>query len=323
VITRQVKLPGTPAREVFCDALSVTSPLDNQAELLRHFQPYMDGMGATLEVQADNFTLWRGGPLESSAVLRVQLRHQVVVVTISGMMCEAMRQRDWWAPLLAGFAGVPHRVTSLHATLERDIEAAPVIAHALEVGYLGQLQITRKRVRRDQVQQLLGYYELDDALTGTVYLGTPDADARLVIYDKRKEQFDKHDVDVGPRVRWELRFKSGIGVTLHDAHAPTRVFWHHMPSQLLARPDGVHSWSPSAEGFTLASRPELTPAELMARKLEYSPDVARLLELAAEAGPLGLDLLVSRLRRLYAQREAAQGPPQAVEGRSPVHPGVH
>jgi len=69
---------------------------------------------------------------------------------------------------------------------------------------------------------------------------------------------------------------------------------------------------------------EFTPAELMARKLETSPDVRRLLELAAECGPGGVELLVRRIRGL-AERQGAGAPgrPLAAEGRSPVASGVH
>jgi hypothetical protein len=109
------------------------------------------------------------------------------------------------------------------------------------------------------------------------------------------------------------------------------LFWHYAGRSLLPRPDGVQAWAPHAEGFALPDRPEFTPAQLLDRKLDNSPDVDRLLDLAAACGPYGFDLLAKRLRRRFeaklygdgtdADSEAPQGP-RPLGGR-PSPSGIH
>jgi hypothetical protein len=70
---------------------------------------------------------------------------------------------------------------------------------------------------------------------------------------------------------------------------------------------------------------------LLDRKLDNSPDVDRLLDLAAACGPYGFDLLAKRLRRRFeaklygdgadADSEAPQGP-RPLGGR-PSPSGIH
>jgi len=144
-------------------------------------------------------------------------------------------------------------------------------------------------------------------LTGTVYLAKPTAEVRPKVYDKRQQMLAQHDVDIGPCVRYELRTRSRVGMTLRDAHSPTSLFYHYMAPALLTAPSYVQPWAPQSEGFTLPPKTDFTAFELMVRKLDSSPDVQRLLALALECGPHGIELLCQRLHRMAADASESSG----------------
>jgi hypothetical protein len=259
---------------------------------------------------------------ETLGTVRFFPRHQVLVLSASGQACAQLRSCGLWGEYLASISAVCHRVTTLHATLEIDADAPPVLAEVLSRAHQGAISISRKAVPPSHVQQIFSP-GLDGRVTGTVYLGGPNADVRAVVYDKREERWRKTERDVGPLLRYEMRLKSGCRVTLRDAFAPVEVFYHYASPALVARPEGVPDWSPKAEGYMLPKRQEFTPWQLIDRKLEFSPDVRRLVELARECGPHGVDLLCSRIKRMVESRDGALGSRSDREAVPAETPGVH
>jgi hypothetical protein len=166
------------------------------------------------------------------------------------------------------------------------------------------------------------HLSLDDrgVETGSVYFGRHTAEVRAVVYDKRWQMLDVYKKEIGARTRYEVRVSGKFGATLADAWAPASLFWHFASPDLLCAPAGTMPWSSHAEGFTLPPRTDLTAAELMQRRLDTSPDVARLLMLAEQCGPHGIDLLCARLRKLAAA--AATAPGQAVGVATPAIPAA-
>lgn len=303
----------------FCDWLSTSHPRDAAHEVRAGLQQYLDAFGFQQEFADGKSSLHRAG---HHSTLKQYTRHGVHIVSMSGKSCSYLRSLNAWGDVLAVLGSVPHRVTMLHATIDRAEHGPTAVAAVLERARLGEISFTRKSISAQDVRALLGTDQRGE-VTGTVYIGAKHADAQGVVYDKRHERERAGEWVEECITRYELRLRSGVGVTLHDAYDPTEVFWHHAGRSLLSLPDGVQPWVPRAEGFTMPPRLTFTPAELMDRKLDASADVARLLELAAECGPHGIDLLCSRLRHRHDARPIAPGQPQAAEALRAVLSGIH
>jgi len=281
----------------FCDWLSASSPLESTVAYLDALQPVLDAGGFSYEDIDPDDKRPRLYRCASGGSVRLFPRHGVVVVSASGQAASHLRNQGLWGEYLLALSSRPHRVTTLHATVEVATDAVPLIGRLVRRAHAGKICFCRKAVAPSSVTQILSP-GIDGRVTGTLYLGSSQADVRGVVYDKRQERIAKGCADPGPLLRYEMRLKSGCGVTLRDAYDPTAVFFHYASPTLFARPRSVQDWISHAEGFTLPDRTTFTPVELMVRKLESSPDVARLVELAVESGPYGDDVLLGRLRDL-------------------------
>jgi len=288
----------------FCDFLSATFARSDDAAVLSQLVPVIDAAGGYLDSAAVGASLYR----VDLGTIRAALSHGVFSVGVSGVALSVLRQTGLVGDFLAAMGGFPHRVTGLHATLDIPNDAGPVVAAVAAQGRRGLIALSRKAVAAADVVTYLGL-DAFGALSGSVYVGSPKAEVRATVYDKRKERMDKGFPDPGPLVRYELRCRSKVGATLRDAYDPERLFYHFCAPDLLTRPQGVQPWAAHGEGFALEKRTVFTPAELLSRRLAASGDVQRLLDLAAEVGPHGMDYLVSQLRKLAATRTPGQ--PQA------------
>lgn len=285
----------------FCDWLSTSFARDDCDALVSQLVPVIDAAGGYLDSQTQGTSLYR----LDDGTIRAAPTHGVFSVSASGIALSRLRSRGVFGDYLAALGGFPHRVTGVHATLELPQDAAPVVAAVAAKGRAGLIALSRKSVPAEHVMTHLGLDALG-VLTGTVYIGSPKAEVRAAVYDKRHERMSKGYPDPGPLLRYELRCRSKLGATLRDAYDPESLFFHFAAPDLLPVAQGVHPWSPHGEGFALEKRQVFTPAELMKRRLEASGDVKRLLELAEEAGPNGFDYLVSQLRQLAGRRAPGQ-----------------
>jgi hypothetical protein len=184
--------------------------------------------------------------------------------------------------------------------------------------------LSRKKVPARNVLTFLSL-DIDGVLSGSVYIGGKSAERRLVVYDKRKERLDKDRPDPGPMLRYEVRVKSQVGATLHDAYDPTNLFYHVAAPGVLPVPPGVAPWEPHAEGFTLDSPTDITAFQKMQRLVDNSADVARLVKLCGEMGPGGFDALVRTLARAHGAIGSSLGgssPPTAPGGSLTATGGV-
>jgi hypothetical protein len=272
--------------------------------------PVLDAAGGGREDLDECKTLVR----VSTGTVLLQKRFGVFCVSASGDALAKFRQAGLFGEYLAALSSVPHRVTRLDAAFDVVADAPNVIRSTWKRASLGRIALSRKRVPGENCSKHIAR-GIDGRETGTVYIGKPSAEVRGVQYDKRHEVWCRTGEDVGRLLRTEMRFKSGCGVTLADAHSPGPVFWHYAAPGLIDRPEGVQAWVPRAEGFEMPERMTFTANQLMERKLEGSADIRRLLELAEEMGPLGVDFLCQKLRRMAAWGEASpQGRPEGVEG---------
>lgn len=303
---------------VFCDDLRVTVPVGSWDDVRSQVDPVLEDFGAEVESHCRDKTVWRveGGTMHAK-------RCGIVwSLSASGQMLAGLRLRKLLGHFLAAIASGPHRVTGLHATLDRKCATPPEIQRLLDAVESDEgLKMSRKRVAIGQVQRQLTR-QADGSDTGTIYLGSKHAEVRAAVYDKRAERIDRGFPDLGHDLtRYELRLRSGVGATLRDAAEPSSIFWHYIAPDVLPLPDGVLAWESRALGVELDRPAPLPPFERLRSRVYRSDDLAAILQLAESCGPRGFATLVGLLRSRMAPSaggvqgltpaEAALSPPEA------------
>jgi hypothetical protein len=284
---------------VICDWLSVSTPIGDGENVVPQLAPILDAAAFNGLPGGDTLLLSQS---PSMGLVRVVKIGDVAVVSASGAALADLRGVGQFADYLAVVGGVPHRVTTLHATLDVPVDAAPIVRGLYAAALSGKVALSRKALGVGDVELHLSRREFDGQDTGTVYIGGRRSQLRAAIYDKRHERLAKGCADPGPLTRYEMRFKGKVGATLRDAWSPERIFYHGASPDILPRPDGVLPWEPIMGGFDLPPRTEFSASELMRMKLGSSPDIKRLVDLALECGPGGLDLLCQRIRDIAYPR---------------------
>ncbi len=280
--------------EPFSDHVGITVPEDLWDGLRADVSPLFDQLSMSVEVDGPRKVLWRSscgtGTVKADKYLRVWS------LGCSGTVCAGLRARGLFRAYLSELGSRPHRVKSLHAACDYPVDAAPVVQAVAEKGRAGGYSFTRKAVQPRDILTILAPRENGD-VTGTVYCGSPRSQARMVVYDKRQERIRRGLPDTGELLRYELRLDDGAGITLKDCAEPSSVFWHHASPQFLPAPPSATPWVPYGSGFELARAPTVLPAARLTRRVEDSPEVGALLDLARELGPYGFGFLVSLLRK--------------------------
>jgi hypothetical protein len=283
----------------FADALTVTTPSDARIPIVSAaVRDVLDAAGASLEYENEKGQLFRVG--SQTGICRISSRNRVDIIYSSGQLLAHLRTHNLFGSFLSALSLTPHRVTRVDATLDVAVDAVPQLSLHTARARSGAISLSRKTIKASDVTQFLCSASYDPAvLTGSTYVGDRrTAKVYLLIYDKRNERIVSGFPDPGPLTRFELVVRSEMGPTLRDAAEPTSMFYHFVAPDVLARPAGVASWSPYAEGFTLEKFDPVSPTEKMYRLLDSSPDVARLVKLAHELGPQGNRILAAALERL-------------------------
>lgn len=290
--------------EVFCDFVGVTFDRSNWPDVRRAIQPCLDTIGAQVEQDDDGVaTLWRAG----DGTVKAKRYGPVMSLGASGAVCAALRFANVFGNYLAAIASAPHTVTRLDASLDV-AQDTPAVIDALVAKSVTMegLSLTRKRVHPRDVTRLVARRH-DGLDTGTCYVGSRNAEVRACVYDKQEERLSRGLPDIGPLTRYELRLKSGVGVTLRDVWEPERVFWNFMSPGIFATQPNVEPWVSDALGFQV-DWPELPlPAERLRRRVQASADAFALVRLADEVGPYGFAFLVSELRKLQGSHDGVKG----------------
>jgi hypothetical protein len=298
----QLHAETLPHADYFC----VSTPADSFNDLVADVLGILDPLTGAHEAPG----LYRLLDAPGGSV-KYGRRHQVGTIGFSGAVLSLLRTRRVLDDLLFAIAQHPHRVTGLHVAQDYRVPAAPYVRHAYRAGNAGLVSLTRKAISAvSRVARMAVYDQRTE--TGTVYLGKRGASVMLTCYDKRNEllsalldcnpdaspQFLGFN-DPGPLLRYELKLGRNVGCTLRDVSAPAAVFWHHLRGSglPLACPDSIPAWSPLAEGYVVPPRPEKLPWQQMQLILDNSPDLERVVLLAAKAGGQGPSMLVSMLRR--------------------------
>ena len=148
----------------------------------------------------------------------------------------------------------------------------------------------------------------DGQLTGTWYVGHRSR-ARVTarVYDKQAEALDVRGQLIEPTTRYELTFKRDIGCTLRDAHMPSSLFYEYASPTLLDRPDGIPDWKSHGEGWDAEPAVHPLTFERFRKRVEESPEIEALADMAEELGPGATQLLIGILEKrmnIIAQQKA-------------------
>lgn len=284
--------------EPFCDALSVTMPLEYREEARSSCALLLGELGAS---QVDE-GYWQVPPLcinaEGRCVLDLAAARwqklgavhfkkigQVFQVAASGSTLRSMRAAGLYLHWLSILASYPIRVTRLDATKFLSGPAAPRVqalwAHVREHG----LKLTRKRTPPSGCRyfQRMALYA-EGVETGSVYVANyGKADVCLKVYDKRNEVMDKGGDDPGDGCQVEFTFNGEIGCTLRDAAVPAALFWNYAGQLLDVPPDQV-SWLRGDTGFDLPALPPLDPVVQITRACERNQGLRTVIRLSDSLG---------------------------------------
>lgn len=288
--------------EVFCDHLTVTMPTEHWPAFRSEVTPIFDTAGLSVELSDDSYTLWRQ-PADHNKVaggtVSSKQRGAVRVVSATGRVLSLLRTLGLFNEYLSSLGSREHRVTRLDASADLPEDAAPIVHDLAARGHRGELKLTRKTVMARHVTSLMSA-RWDGVVSGTVYIGSPNADLRLCVYDKTKERDEAGDIlaTIGMRTRYELRARSGLGVTLRDAADPAPLFFHYLSPGYLPAPESVVPWTPFRDGGFEIDRPAaLPPAARLQRRVSTSPEIEALIGLALEERAGGLDYLCHLIRQ--------------------------
>lgn len=277
--------------EVFCDWLDVTfSPDDHPLESLRLWfdanlwpvrftEPLRSGYDVGFDIASGS----------SSGVLVVEDRDRFARISASGGVLRYLRANSLLEDYLGLLAQCPHKVTRLDAACDYPIDG-PDALRSLEAAYPDdRVSFQRKALK---VTRLYSARE-DGRQTGTWYAGHRSS-ARVTarVYDKQCEAYEKRGEYLPPTTRVELSFRKDHGCTLRDAIMPTSLYYQYASPVLVKRPQNVPDWVSHAEPWVGSPPPVKLDYEVFKRRLETSPELLRLAELAAMHGESGEALLL-------------------------------
>ena len=288
---------------IFCDWLDVTTPPSEEYRLRSDLGPVLSSIGD--KVSEDFYRLGDGS-------VKFQGNSKWFKVGLSGQAVGLLRVSGLWLTVLSLIGEGPHRVTRVDAACDLPMDGADAISELQESYPLGQVRLSQRPVG---VTELL-CTRPDGRKTGTWYAGhRGKTEITCRVYDKAQEALDKRGELMPPRTRCELTVGKGASPTLRDAAEPERLFWHYMAPAILKRPEGVPPWDSGwAEGWVM-ERAELLPAQALKRRIEDSPELAALIELADSIGPMGRSMALRLISERF-DRTPVSGSPE--ESRAPL-----
>jgi hypothetical protein len=296
---------------VFCDWLDVTySP---ESSPISDVHLFLDTLLCPVRYSDNEQTIIDVG----NGVLVMQLKKRFHRFSASGAALAHLRKLLEFEPFLSILASCPHKVTRLDAALDIPIDA-PKILRFLESKFpKDEVNLQRKSLR---VTRMYSARASDGSQTGTWYAGHRSS-ARVTarVYDKQAESLDKRGEVILPLTRVELTFRKDHGCTLRDAAMPYSLF-HSFAAPLLQNPPSdVPEWVPNGDPWVSPPvRPKL-PYELFKRRLETSPELDRLIELASGFGESGEALILRAFSDRLHARNRAQTAPVENDGSDVVH----
>lgn len=270
--------------EPFADWLDVTCPPDSSFADDVHL--FFDRLLCPVRFSDPD----RVGIDVGDGLLVIERKARFHRVSLSGSGLAYLRENSCLQEYLSVLGGYPHKVTRLDLAVDLLCDAPPIL-RGLEDRYPNDLvPLSRKNSR---VTRMYSARPSDGAQTGTWYVGHRSS-ARVTarVYDKQAEVFSRTGELVPPRTRFELTFRKDQGCTLRDVAMPQSLYYQYASPALLSAPEGVSAWSPHAEGWAGEKMPVRLPYEVFKRRVENSPELLRLAELASQFGDEGAALIL-------------------------------
>lgn len=243
-------------------------------------------------------------PLEGFGALVVQRSTRFGRVSASGSVLELLRASGRFLEYLSLLGDRPHKVTRLDAALDLDCNGGAFV-RSMHERYPSTVALGRKALATTVMLQA-GH---DGRQTGTWYAGHRSA-ARVSarVYDKAWEIYCRTGAVVDQRARVEITFRKDFGATLRDAAEPTALFWGAASPAILEAPEVVPMRLETETGWDAVPRPVLEPAAVLARRIECSPELEALADIADSLGPQGrVHMARLLLRRLGVSAKADKG----------------
>ncbi len=287
---------------VFCDWLDVTMPPDREHDVRAELGPLLCAAGFGRE--SDDLYRVDGG------TVRLTANRGWFKVGISGQSCAMLRLHGVWTEVLFVLGSGPHRVTRVDCALDIPMDGADAIERLQAVYPSGHVRLSQRPVRITEVLSTRS----DGRKSGSWYAGRRgQSEVTCRVYDKALEALEKRGEDLPPRTRCELTVCKGVGPTLRDAAEPERLFWHYMAPAILPRPEGVPAWDSGwAEGWVM-DRVEVLAAERLRRRIQESPELAALIELADSLGPGGRQYALGLIQLRFGRHGAEPPVPLPVQ----------
>lgn len=227
-----------------------------------------------------------------AGVVAISFKRQCWRVSFSGAALHFLRVSGELEMCLSVLALSPHKVTRLDVAVDLATDA-PGFLRALEARYPDdRINLQRKAIK---VTRFYSARDSDGQQTGTWYAGHRSS-ARVTarVYDKQAEALDKRGETLPPTTRIELTFRKDHGCTLRDVAMPASLFYQYASPALLSAPPGLPEWVSHASGWESPQKAPPLDFEVFCRRVETSPELARLIELANEIGPQGRAMLIRR-----------------------------
>jgi len=287
---------STPADglSVFCDWLDTTTPPGEEYRLRSELTPLLCAAGC--DKVSDDLLRFNGGSV------KFQGNSKWFKVGISGQVIALLRMSGLWETLLSVIGEGPHRVTRVDAAVDLPLDGA-IALQQLQAAYpRGEVRLSQRPVRITELTATRS----DGLKTGTWYAGHRGAsEVTCRVYDKANEALEKRGELLPPTTRCELTVCKGVSPTLRDAAQPERLFWHYMSPAVLRRPQGVPAWDSGwGEGWTMA-RVEILAAGRLKRRIQESPELAAILEIADSMGPEGRQYALRLIQDKFATDSSA------------------
>ena len=284
------------ASEPFCDWLSVTYAPDSP--VIDDIQMWLHSAGGSCSRSDDKSSLWNLGlASDRSGTVRLDFKRGYSGVSASGGALAHLRALGLYMDYLSELSLHPHNISRIDVSLDVAQDGASVIDSLRSRFSDGVCSLGRKSL---PVTYQLNVRPSDGRETGTFYAGhRSKARTTAAVYDKANEARMVRGEHIPPTTRYEMRMRSEkgrAGASLRDAAEPERLFWHIASPTLLKAPDNVPAWSSGWGGGWSYTRPNKPlPAEVLASRVEFSPEIDSLIVLADTIGSSGRRYLMRKL----------------------------
>ena len=280
----------TRLTNAYCDKITITSP-NTFPQLAQDYRDLVESIGGHVhryESEYIEMHLPKGGKLVVQD--RKHTSTRLARVTLNGRVCAELRLLQKFASALAIVSQHPHRVTEVHAKIDIIGGNTPKLLRKVNTA------LHRDGILGYPAAKCQQFPKIRPDGSSVTNLYVPDllnkAEKQIVYYDKRLEQHQVHGMSFENDEVLSIEFRATgrltrSGLSVHDAHNPSPMFWHYMDKCPLIgkhRPKWVGQWANTGSGYELPKYVRRTPLEEFNDITLYGGDWMRACALALETG---------------------------------------